>query len=208
MFVKERMAELKAAGVHAEGDERNPLFTLAAQQWKQLPEGERQERVAKHKAGGATVFLGERTGLCILPWVALTAQPAVTSGTRLPNHMRSPPTYLQTQHDRCRATCTRWIITVGHQGSVEVFWVVGRVDCIPHRAAQLLTAGRLPHHHAWLACQATLLCTALPHPADQPALQQQPQEVIFSPLLPSAPPAACSTHPLPRRSLPQCRCPI
>lgn len=50
MFVKERMAELKAAGVHAEGDERNPLFTLAAQQWKQLPEGERQERVAKHKA--------------------------------------------------------------------------------------------------------------------------------------------------------------
>ena len=53
MFVKERMAELKAAGVHAEGDERNPLFTLAAQQWKQLPEGERQDRVAKHKAGGA-----------------------------------------------------------------------------------------------------------------------------------------------------------
>ena len=53
MFVKERMAELKAAGVHAEGDERNPLFTLAAQQWKQLPEGERQERVAKHKVGGA-----------------------------------------------------------------------------------------------------------------------------------------------------------
>ena len=58
MFVKERMAELKAAGVHAEGDERNPLFTLAAQQWKQLPEGERQDRVAKHKAGGAYLSLG------------------------------------------------------------------------------------------------------------------------------------------------------
>ena len=64
MFVKERMAELKAAGVHAEGDERNPLFTLAAQQWKQLPEGERQERVAKHKVGGAKASLGGKLGLC------------------------------------------------------------------------------------------------------------------------------------------------
>lgn len=202
------MAELKAAGVHAEGDERNPLFTLAAQQWKQLPEGERQERVAKHKAGDVNCSFVEKSSFIVALGCSDSAACSDQMHERgaLPHHRRSPCTYLQRLHVQSQATCTMWISRVGRQGSLRRLGLVWLACSACSSGSDCLQAAQT----SCIACMSGHLAVHSTYSSSMSGWQQSNRHdvSIFLACCCRLPLLRCVTHLLPERSPVRNQCPV